>query len=396
MPKPNEIKNTPAKFWNVILDGEENATIDIYGEIAEVHPTDWFGDPIDGNFVTPKGFAEDLKRCSGAKEITVKINSGGGDLYTGMAIYNTLKAHPANIKVIIDGLAASAASVIACAGDTVQVHAGSVLMIHSAAAGLCGYFNAAELAKVSNGLKAADSAIAAVYAEKTGKDEGTLKGMMTRETWLTGAEAVENGFADELVHYGDTDLQIAACASGKRALVCNGVTVISDFTPPENAAALGMKEIKNTLPKEEPKTMNKNSTTVDTTENKQEPITAAAPTFTEADIKSAVNAAVMAERERLAAIEEISAGVDPALVARAKFGDAENPGGMTAEAFALAAMKSAAKNGNGGFMTARAAEIQDSGANDVHAAPAPAHSTPGQVLDLNSLAAKAKSFNANR
>lgn len=382
---------TAPKFWNLILDGEETASLDIYGEIAETHPVDWWtGQPVDGLFVTPQAFTDDLNRCKNAKEITVKINSGGGDLYLGMAIYNTLKNHPAKIKVVIDGIAASAASIIACAGDTVQVHAGSVIMLHNALGQLCGYYNANDLAKVINGLKAADDAIAAVYAEKTGKDTGTLKGMMTRETWLTGAEAVENGFADELTTYGDSDLKIAASANGKRSLVCNGVTVISDFTPPDNAASLGMTE-ETTSPKEE-STM----TTETELENKPEVTpadTPEAPT-NEAAIAAAVEAALKEERARLAAIDEISAGIDPALVARAKYGDAENQP-MTAEAFALHVMRTQAKSGGPAFMTARAQEIEASGANSVTPQPV-ASETPQKGLDLAALAAQAKAFNATR
>lgn len=381
---------TAPKFWNLILDGEEEASLDIYGEIRENHPTDWWtGEPVDGLFVTPKAFTEDINRCKNAKEITVKINSGGGDLYLGMAIYNTLKNHPAKIKVVIDGIAASAASVIACAGDTIQVHGGSVIMIHSALGQLFGYYNAADLAKVINGLKAADNAIAAVYAEKTGKDEGTLKGMMTRETWLTGAEAVENGFADELITYGNADLKIAATANGKRALVSNGVTVISDFTPPANAAALGMTE-ENTLPKEESTmhTENKTETTPEAT------IAETPQASNEAAIAAAVETALQAERARLAAIDEISAGLDPALVARAKYGDAENQP-MTAEAFALHVMRTQAKSAGPAFMTARAQELEASGANRVTPQPV-ANDTPQKGIDLAALAAQAKAFNATR
>lgn len=388
---------TAPKFWNLILDGEEEASLDIYGEITESHPTDWWtGEPVDGLFCTPKAFTDDLNRCKNAKEITVKINSGGGDLYLGMAIYNTLKNHPAKIKVVIDGIAASAASIIACAGDTVQVHGGSVIMIHNALGQLFGYYNATDLAKVINGLKAADNAIAAVYAEKTGKDEGTLKGMMTRETWLTGAEAVENGFADELVTYGDADLKIAASANGKRALICNGVKVISDFTPPANAAALGMTETEETT-----ETTEKEANEMET-ENKHETTPEATPAETPeannaAAIAAAVEAALTEERERLKAIDEISAGVDPALVARAKYGDGEEKP-MTAAAFALHVMRTQAKqtkNGGAAFLTARAMELEESGANKI--TPQPVGSDePRQGINLDALAAKAKAFNATR
>lgn len=401
-----DIKNKPTKFWNIVLDGEEEASIDIYGEIADTPHHRFYGDDDPGLFVTPKDFTEALNKCKRAKNITVKINSGGGDLYIGMAIYNTLKAHPAHIEVVIDGIAASAASVIAMAGDTVKVHAGSVIMVHNASATLLGNYNAADLGKIANGLKTADSAIAGVYAAKTGKDEGTLKAMMTRETWMTGSEAVEQGFADELITYGEEPMLIAASANGKRALVSNGVTVISDFTPPENAADLGIAEdaaqdVAATNNQEEDTQMD-NKTTVDTTDNTQQPAPAAAatPMFTAEEVQAAVAEALKQERARLAAIDEISNGVDPGLIARAKYGD-EKTEPMTAEAFALHVMrinaKSKAKNEGAAYLAARSQELAASGANNVTPAPVSADGTnAAPALDLKALAQKAAEFNRNR
>ena len=96
-----------------------------------------------------RGFLDDLAQIKDKSEIVVKINSGGGDLYTGIAIHNALKSLKGHKTVIIEGLAASAASVIACAGDEVQVHAGSMIMIHGAAVCVVDFMTAEDVKKIA-------------------------------------------------------------------------------------------------------------------------------------------------------------------------------------------------------------------------------------------------------
>ena len=99
------------------------------------------GEPEAGLYITPEGFLEDLEAVKNKSQITVRLNSCGGDLYTGIAIHNALKELSGEINVVVEGIAASAASVIMCAGDTVTVHRGSLVMIHGVTVVLWDIFN---------------------------------------------------------------------------------------------------------------------------------------------------------------------------------------------------------------------------------------------------------------
>ena len=122
---------TATKFWNVATVGDDEAEITLYGDVMSRQPTDWWtGEPEPGLYITPEGFMEDLAAVKDKGHITVKLNSCGGDLYTGIAIHNALKALSGEVNVVVEGIAASAASVIMCAGDTVTVYPGSLVMIH--------------------------------------------------------------------------------------------------------------------------------------------------------------------------------------------------------------------------------------------------------------------------
>ena len=173
------------KFWN---KSAESADIFIYGDITS---TRW-----DETETTAKSFVEDLKSLNGA-DVTIHINSGGGDCFAATAIYNTLKNYAGKVTVSIEGLCASAATIIACGGDTITIAENSLLMIHDPTAGLWGFFDLKELGKVTTALNAIKSSIIQTYKTRTGKDDGELSELMSAETWYTAAEAVENKFADE-------------------------------------------------------------------------------------------------------------------------------------------------------------------------------------------------------
>lgn len=116
---------TPTKFWNVANFDGINAEITMYGEICDKQPVDWWtGEALPGEYITPEGFLEDLQTIKNAQNITIKLNSCGGDLYTGLAICHALKELNKNIIIDVVGVAASAGSIIMCAGNTVRVHAG--------------------------------------------------------------------------------------------------------------------------------------------------------------------------------------------------------------------------------------------------------------------------------
>lgn len=146
-----------------------------------------------GEGVTAKRIGAAL-RSIGSQEVFVNINSPGGDFFEGVAIYNMLRAHPAKVTVRVVGLAASAASVIAMAGDEIQIGQAGFLMIHNA--WTIGVGNRHDMTELASTLETFDSSMADVYSARTGIDKAQIESLMDGETWFTGAKAVEDGFAD--------------------------------------------------------------------------------------------------------------------------------------------------------------------------------------------------------
>ncbi|AUQ89393.1 MULTISPECIES: head maturation protease, ClpP-related [Phaeobacter] len=128
-------------------------------------------------------------------DITVRINSGGGYTDDGIAIYNALKAHRGDVAVVVDAIAASSASVIAMAGDTITMRSGALMMIHDPAKFTWG--NAGDHEKSTEQLNKLADLMADIYAEQTGEDAETIREDMKDELWLTGEEAVTRGFATD-------------------------------------------------------------------------------------------------------------------------------------------------------------------------------------------------------
>ena len=131
------------------------------------------------------------------KDISLYINSPGGDIFAGFSLYNILNRHPAAKNVHIDGLAASAASVVAMAGDTIKMPENATLMIHNAWTYASG--GAEDLRRTADELDRINDQIADIYAARTGKEKDEISALMTAETWMSGAEALNMGFVDELI-----------------------------------------------------------------------------------------------------------------------------------------------------------------------------------------------------
>ena len=214
---------TATKFWNVASVSEDEGEITLYGDVMSQQPIDWWtGEPEPGLYITPEGFMEDLAAVKDKAHITVKLNSCGGDLYTGIAIHNALKALSGDVNVVVEGIAASAASVIMCAGDTVTVYPGSLIMIHGVSVMLWDSLNIQDMKQLIKGMDASERAVAAIYNKKTGIDVDTLRGMMTKETWMTGQEALDKGFADALKE--DEEEPDMSMSSDRKVLYVNGVS----------------------------------------------------------------------------------------------------------------------------------------------------------------------------
>lgn len=155
--------------------------------------------------ISAKEFASDLKELGAVSEITLRINSPGGSVFDGNAIFNQLKQHKAKVTAHIDGLAASMASVIAMAADHIVMPENALMMIHNPWTVSIG--NAEELRKDADLLDTIKRTLLTAYGRSAMTDE-ELSSMMDAETWLTGADAVEMGFADEM----EEEVAMAACA----------------------------------------------------------------------------------------------------------------------------------------------------------------------------------------
>lgn len=180
--------------------GKSSTEILIY-DVIDSDP--WYGG------VSARDFVQDLAAID-TDEILVRINSPGGDVYDALAITNALRNHDAQVKVQIDGLAASAASFIAMAGDEVVMCRNSEMMIHDAL-GFC-MGNATEMAEFAAWLSRASDNIASIYAEKSGGEAKDWRKAMTAETWYTADEAVAAGLADSVKDTSAADDKKAAAA----------------------------------------------------------------------------------------------------------------------------------------------------------------------------------------
>lgn len=131
-----------------------------------------------------------------SKDITVRVNSGGGIATEGLAIFNALESHRGKVTVVIESIAASAASIIAMAGEEVVMKTGAVMMVHDPAAFTMG--NSSDHAKSIEALETLAAAMADIYAEKTGRKVDDVRTEMKAETWMTAQEAVDKGYADTI------------------------------------------------------------------------------------------------------------------------------------------------------------------------------------------------------
>jgi ATP-dependent protease ClpP protease subunit len=177
----------------------DEAEILIYEEIGQ----NWWSESGIG----AKQFAEDLKALGPVKVLNIRINSPGGDVFEGSAIKTQLENHPATKNVFIDGLAASAASYIAMAGNRIEISPNAMFMIHNASGGVLG--NAEDMRKMAGLLEKIDGTIAEMYQRRTNAALSDIQDWMKAETWFTAEEAVKNGFADAVMA-NDSEAEPAA------------------------------------------------------------------------------------------------------------------------------------------------------------------------------------------
>lgn len=372
----NKPLNIQRQFYTMMsAEGNENdVEVTFYGDVVDERPIDWWtGEAIEGDFIIAKDFIEDLDRLDGYKNVTFRINSYGGDSTSGILIHNRIKAMKAHTTAIVDGVAMSAASIIAIACDTVKMNPASLLMIHKNWMFMWGGYNADNLQEPLNMLNGYDSAAAAAYAKKSGKSDKQCLKMMSDVTYLTGREAVEQGFADELIEDAEP-IALAASADGT-SIFCRGreIHLVPGMFAPDNIPTV---EPAATEPEA---TVEANTNTPAVTGNEEggNPMTkdelrAQYPDLVaeiEADAtagqNNAINEAVQAERSRLQGIDEVASLFPNSMVEDAKYG---NP--CTAQDMTLRAAQNAVKEGSA-FLSAMQSDANESNTDHVESANSP-------------------------
>ncbi|HJA45598.1 MAG TPA: Clp protease ClpP [Candidatus Phascolarctobacterium stercoravium] len=297
----------PSKFWQVKNEVNGNSEILLYGPIAG--ESSWWGDEV-----TPRSFAEDLESLGG-KDVTVRINSGGGDVFAAHAIHNQLVAYKGRVTVVIDGLAASAATIIAVAGDRIIMPSNALFMIHNPAIGLSDYYGADELLKAAEALNTIKGSIVAAYRKRCKASAEELAAMMDAETWMGAAECLEKGFVDEI--------------QGSVSPVLNGSSLVVNSVDFDLKKFKNQDALKACLNKKlEVKTMNKleaflNSLGLKLADENQPtasaPVQNALPAVQNqqpaVDAEQIAKNAVDAERQRVAALEALDGGDNQAVTA---------------------------------------------------------------------------------
>ncbi len=352
-----------------IAPDNDSAEIDMYGEVVKDRPKDDDGNPVEGNYIVESEFLESLKAvsASGAKRIFLRLNSVGGSCFSAIVIYNKLMELKADITARVDGVSMSAAFFIMQAANTIEVFSSSLLMLHTASMCVMGYYNSMALNKQKGLLDGCDGAMINAIVKKTGKSKREVTEALQLETYMTGSEAVERGYADKLVDDDEEIMPIVASAdrhtvyaAGREIRLPFGYT-LPDGLNVKTIEELGIdipKQFKTEKPAGQPidehmqpapqdSINTKTSGGTDHMEIKNmDELKAAYP-----DLMAQVEAAAKSEgksegakseRERIKGIEEIAKAIgDADLITNAKFG--EKP--MNAEQLAFAAMKAQAEIG---------------------------------------------------
>ena len=201
------------KFWNWVRNEGEKRILLLDGEISD---ETWWGDEV-----TPQMFRSELNATEG--DIDLWINSPGGDCYAAAQIYNMLMEYPGEVTVKIDGIAASAASVVAMAGSTVEISPLGLLMLHNPMTVSIG--DTHEMERTITFLSEIKESIINAYEIKTGLSRAKISRLMDAETWMNAKKAVELGFADSVL-YADVQRPMTDTADGlifSRAAVTNSL-----------------------------------------------------------------------------------------------------------------------------------------------------------------------------
>lgn len=317
-----------AKFWNFNKvkneeDNTDHVELRIDGPIMDDDESwiyEWFGIPC----ASPNVFRSELSQYKG-QDITVWIDSCGGDVFAASGIYNALKEHNGKVTTKIDGKAMSAASVIAMAGDEVLMSPVGVMMIHNPLSAVQGY--ASDMRKQADVLDTIKESIVNAYALKTGKSRNKISDLMDAETYMNAQDAVKNGFADGTLYDDkETNSKVMNFIFDRKAILNCSKDTIKHLL---NINA--QQKVKENKAKKE----NEEETIVDLNELKNK-----YPDIYKDAYNEGKESGINEERDRLKAIDEIGNSIDNKLLNSAKY---ENP--ITAEKLALESIKNDAKKG---------------------------------------------------
>ena len=369
------------KFWQFRNIAEKSAELLLYGDISD---STWWGDEV-----TPKQFAEELNALGAVTDISVRINSGGGDVFAAQTIGNLLEQHAANVTARIDGICASAATIVACHCNKVVAANDSTYMVHPAKMGLLGYYESKDLQSYIDALATIRDNIISLYAKKTGTTKDEAAKWMDATSWWTGAQAKEHGFVDELVD--DEEEPVVENRDGVLFVNSTDTHLPFDKAP----AALQQKSARQapsedtgsktvqdrlTVPPAVGRSVN-NQPAATPSNNKEETgmeikttddLRTAYPDLVDQIEKTAAQRATDAERQRIKDIEEMALPGSEEFADKAKFTEP-----MDAAEFAKASMKNAKTQGAAWLEKAK---DDAKGANGVKQTP-PADKTTDEFMD---------------
>jgi len=200
------VSNDCLERWTPVNVAESETTISILDVIGE----DYWGEGV-----TAKRISAALRRI-GDQAVTVNINSPGGNFFEGLAIYNLLRNHPQKVTVNVIALAGSAASFIAMAGDEINISEAGFLMIHNTQLCACGDRNGFQ--DIIETMSAFDDVLSGIYATRTGASKSEIAKMLDQETWISGANCIEQGFADALLEPASAEVENRADAGEFKSL----------------------------------------------------------------------------------------------------------------------------------------------------------------------------------
>ncbi len=373
MPKNKKQVFNRDAYCMAVVSGK-HAEMTLYGDIVETRPIDWWTDePVEGNFIMQDEFLQDLEAIKDCEDLTIHLNSCGGDAFVSLAIHNRLRELSAggmNITCIVDGCAMSGGSLIMCAADTVKVSPSSLILIHDCWSFAWDRFNSTKLRKLADDLDVINESQAEIYCEKTGKSNDEIRKMMQKETLMTGRKAAEMGLADAVIADGDeADIEVSA---DHKSLFVNGrrMKIAAMAELPEGIKV--HEEVETVTEtdggdKSTPEASGNNKGGIPMTleELRQSDPEAAEALIAEAQASVSHEEAVRAERQRIADIDAVASLFDAETVNAAKYG--ENP--CTAQEMVYQAAQEAAKTGKS-FLNQLKADYQEDGADDVTSAPA--------------------------